>query len=63
VFLIAINEPEDVHPITFAQLSYISKHSARAKIAMRVSKGADWLAKQDHKIEFTKEYFTNRIAK
>jgi hypothetical protein len=42
--LIAINEPEDVHPITFSQLSYISKYSSKIKIAMRVSKGANGLA-------------------
>lgn len=38
VLLAAINEPEDIHPITFHQLVYLSSHSEQIKTVLRVSK-------------------------
>jgi hypothetical protein len=39
-FLIAVNYPEDIHPITMAQLSYISNYSDKIKIVLRVNRDA-----------------------
>lgn len=39
-FLIAVNYPEDIHPITMAQLSYISNYSDKFKIVLRVNRDA-----------------------
>lgn len=39
-FLIAVNYPEDIHPITMAQLSYLSNHSDKIKIVLRVGRDA-----------------------
>ena len=39
-FLIAVNYPEDIHPITMAQLSYISNNSDKFKIVLRVNRDA-----------------------
>ena len=39
-FLIADNYPEDIHPITMAQLSYISNYSDKFKIVLRVNRDA-----------------------
>lgn len=54
VFLIAINEPEDIHPITFSQLTRLSKNEGKFKIVLRVSKNAEKIQKDAGKIEFTR---------
>ena len=45
VFLIALNEPEDIHPITLGQLSKLSEWEQKVKIVFRVSRNADKLSK------------------
>ena len=54
VFLIAINEPEDMHPITMGQLAKLSLDENKTKIVVRVSKNADKMKEGTGKIEFTK---------
>ena len=61
VFLIAINEPEDMHPITMTQLAKLSLNERKTKIVMRVSKNADKIQEATGKIEFTREYFSKRV--
>jgi hypothetical protein len=55
--LIAVNYPEDIHPVTMAQLSYISNNTDKNKIVLRVSRDAENLPK-GNKIELTRSYFT-----
>ena len=43
VFMIAINEPEDIHPITFSQLVKLSANQEKFKITIRVSKNGEKL--------------------
>lgn len=40
-FLIAVYYPEDIHPLTLAQLSYLSNNSDKVKIVLRISRDAD----------------------
>ena len=61
VFLIAINEPEDIHPITLGQLIRLSQHGKLVKVVLRVSKNADKLSKSAGNIQFTREYFNKRV--
>ena len=61
VFLIAIAEPEDVHPITLGQLIQLSEQEDKVKVVLRVSKNRDQL-RDTGKIEFTREYFNKRIV-
>jgi NAD(P)H-flavin reductase len=60
-FLIAIAEPEDIHPITYSQLVRLSANEKRVKIVMRVSKHADVLQRDCGRIDFTREYFNKRM--
>lgn len=46
VLLIAINEPEDIHPITLSQLISLSEQSKRVKIVMRISKNHEKLSRK-----------------
>jgi len=62
VFLIAVNEPEDIHPITFSQLVRLSKNEAKFKIVLRVSKNAEKISNNAGNIEFTREYFNKRVV-
>lgn len=62
VLLAAINEPEDIHPITFQQIVYLSSHSKQIKTVLRVSKNEKDLKKESGKIEFTRDYFTSRMV-
>jgi hypothetical protein len=38
VLLAAINDPQDLHPITYEQLVYPSRHPSKFKVVLRVSK-------------------------
>lgn len=57
-----MNEPEDIHPVTFQQLVYLSSHSEQIKTVLRVSKNEKELKKEAGKIEFTRDYFTARVV-
>jgi hypothetical protein len=61
VLLAAINDAEDLHPITHSQLITLSQHPSRFKVALRVSKNEETLKNVKSSIEFTRDYFTNRI--
>lgn len=61
-FLIALNEPEDIHAVTLGQLVRLSEGMHSVKIVMRVSKNADKLEGKLGSIEFTREYFTKRVV-
>lgn len=61
VFLIALNEPEDIHPITLSQLIALSSNSKTIKVVMRVSKNPEKLSRMTEAIEFTREYFNKRV--
>lgn len=61
VLLIAVAEPEDIHPITLDQLIKLSSRKSQIKIVLRVSKNADKLSGKGGEIEFTREYFTKRV--
>lgn len=59
--LIAVNEPEDIHPITLHQLIHLSSTKG-TKIVMRVSKNQQQISAIDSKIEFTRDYFNKRVV-
>lgn len=61
VFLIAVNEPEDFHPITFNQLIQLSEHNEKVKVVVRVSKNGEKLHGKAGSIEFTRDYFNKRV--
>jgi NAD(P)H-flavin reductase len=58
----AINDPEDLHPITYHQLVFLSRHHSKFKVVLRVSKDEQLLKQMDSKIQFTRDYFTNRVV-
>jgi hypothetical protein len=58
---VALNEPEDIHPITLHQLIHLSLHSKNTRVVMRVSKNPQQISALPSKIEFTKDYFNKRV--
>lgn len=60
-FLIALNEPEDIHAVTLSQLVRLSEGRQSVKTVLRVSKNADKLQGKLGSIEFTRDYFTKRV--
>ncbi len=61
VLLLAINDPQDIHPITYQQLLFLSHHPSKFKVVLRVSKNEQALRNSESKIEFTRDYFTKRV--
>jgi Na+-transporting NADH:ubiquinone oxidoreductase subunit NqrF len=58
---LAINEGEDVHSITMGQLRKLSQNPAKFKVVMRVSKNEKEVSSVKSGIEFTRDYFTDRV--
>ncbi len=58
--LIALNEAEDIHPITLHQLIQLSR-AKNIKVVMRVSKNQQDISSLSSKIEFTRDYFNKRV--
>lgn len=61
--MLAVNQIEDIHPITLRQISELSEHSSSFKLTMRVSKEGEQFKAAHKSIEFTNERFDSLVPK
>lgn len=61
--MLAVNQIEDIHPITLRQIVELSEHSTKFKLTMRVTKQEELLKVAYKAICFTSELFDSLVLK
>ena len=61
--MLAVNQIEDIHPITLRQMVELSEHSSKFKLTMRVTKEEEQFRDAHKAICFTREMFASLVLK